>query len=48
MPQSAPKDIRYVENLRREGKLQEALKVINNIEKRGTLTPGDQLSLLIV
>jgi tetratricopeptide (TPR) repeat protein len=47
VPKSAPRDLRYVENLRREGKLQEALKVIKDIEKRETLTPGDQLSLLI-
>ena len=47
MPQSAPKDLRHVENLRREGKYQEALKVITDIEKKRTLTPGDQLSLLI-
>ncbi|MHA2037879.1 MAG: tetratricopeptide repeat protein [Promethearchaeota archaeon] len=47
MSQSELKDLRYVENLRREGKFLEALKVINDIEKKGTLTPGDQLSLLI-
>lgn len=47
MPESVPKDLRYAENLRREGKLQEALKAINDIEKKGTLTPRDQLSLLI-
>jgi tetratricopeptide (TPR) repeat protein len=47
MPQLAPVDIRHVENLRREGKYQEALEVINKIEKRGTLTPNDQLSVLI-
>ncbi|MFX0083768.1 MAG: tetratricopeptide repeat protein [Candidatus Hodarchaeota archaeon] len=47
MPESAPNDLRHAENLRREGKLQEALEVINNIEKKGTLTPGDQLTLLI-
>lgn len=47
MPESAPKDLRYAENLRREGKVLEALKVINDIEKKETLTPGDQLSLLI-
>ncbi|MFW9877990.1 MAG: tetratricopeptide repeat protein [Candidatus Thorarchaeota archaeon] len=48
MPESPPKDLRYAENLRREGKLQEALKVINDIEKKGTLTPKDELSLLIL
>ncbi|MHA2325950.1 MAG: tetratricopeptide repeat protein, partial [Promethearchaeota archaeon] len=48
MPESPPKDLRYAENLRREGKFQEALKVINNIEKKGTLTPKDQLTLLIL
>ncbi len=47
MPQSAPIDIRHVENLRREGKFQEALEFINKIEKKGTLTPSDQLSVLI-
>jgi tetratricopeptide (TPR) repeat protein len=47
MSESAPKDLRYAENLRREGKLLEALKVINDIEKKGTLTPGEKLSLLI-
>ena len=47
MPDSAPRDLRYAKNLRREGKLLEALKVINEIEKKGTLTPGDQLTLLI-
>ncbi|MFW9822005.1 MAG: tetratricopeptide repeat protein [Candidatus Thorarchaeota archaeon] len=47
MPDSAPKDLRLAENLRREGKFQEALEVINDIEKRGMLTPKDQLSLLI-
>jgi tetratricopeptide (TPR) repeat protein len=47
MPQLAPIDLRHVENLRREGKLQEALEVINEIEKRGTLTPNDQLLVLI-
>ncbi|MFW9821544.1 MAG: tetratricopeptide repeat protein [Candidatus Thorarchaeota archaeon] len=47
MSQTEVKDLRYVENLRREGKLQEALKAINEIEKKGTLTQGDQLSLLI-
>ena len=41
------KDLRYAKNLRREGKLQEALKVINEIEKKGTPTPKVQLSLLI-
>jgi tetratricopeptide (TPR) repeat protein len=47
MPQLAPIDIRHVENLRREGKFQEALEVIEEIEKTGTLTPNDQLSVLI-
>ncbi|MHA1992869.1 MAG: tetratricopeptide repeat protein [Candidatus Hodarchaeales archaeon] len=47
MPQSSPKDIRLAENLRREGKLQEALEVINKIEKKGTLAPSDQLAVLI-
>jgi tetratricopeptide (TPR) repeat protein len=47
MPQSAPKDLRYAENLRREGKLQEALEVINKIEKKETLAPIDKLALLI-
>ncbi|MHA2006538.1 MAG: tetratricopeptide repeat protein [Promethearchaeota archaeon] len=47
MPESNPKDLRYVENLRREGKFQEALEVINNIEKKRTLTPNANLSLLI-
>jgi len=47
MPESTPKDLRYAESLRREGKFLEALKVIDDIEKKGTLTPGDQLSLLI-
>ncbi|MFW9939694.1 MAG: hypothetical protein ACFFFT_01540 [Candidatus Thorarchaeota archaeon] len=47
MPESVPKDLRYVENLRREGKFPEALEVIDNIEKKGILTPKDQLSLLI-
>ncbi|MHA2055107.1 MAG: tetratricopeptide repeat protein [Candidatus Hodarchaeales archaeon] len=47
MLNSATKDLRHAENLRREGKLQEALEVIETIEKKGTLTPGDQLSLLI-
>ncbi|MFW9822004.1 MAG: tetratricopeptide repeat protein [Candidatus Thorarchaeota archaeon] len=47
MPESAPKDLRYAENLRREGKFLEALEVINDIEKKGPLTPRDQLSLLI-
>jgi tetratricopeptide (TPR) repeat protein len=47
MPQSAPKDLRYAENLRREGKLQEALEVVNKIEKKGTFSPTDNLALLI-
>jgi tetratricopeptide (TPR) repeat protein len=47
MPESLTKDLRHIEILRREGKLQEALEIINNIEKKQTLTPGDQLSLLI-
>lgn len=47
MSQSAPKDLRHAEDLRREGKLQEALEIINNIEKKGPLTPKDQLTLLI-
>jgi tetratricopeptide (TPR) repeat protein len=47
MAESPPKDLRYAENLRREGKLQEALEVIENIEKKGPLTPKDQLALLI-
>ncbi|MHA2282282.1 MAG: tetratricopeptide repeat protein [Promethearchaeota archaeon] len=47
MPESVPKDLRYAENLRREGKFQEALKIINDIEKKGPLTPRDQLTLLI-
>lgn len=48
MPESDPKDVRYAENLRREGKFQEALEVINNVEKKKTLTPKDQLSLLLL
>jgi hypothetical protein len=28
MPESSPKDLRYAENLRREGKLQEALEIL--------------------
>ena len=47
MSQLTPKDLKYAENLRREGKLQDALEVIHKIEKKGTLTPGDQLTLLI-
>ncbi|MFX0082645.1 MAG: tetratricopeptide repeat protein [Candidatus Hodarchaeota archaeon] len=47
MPELVPKDLRYAENLRREGKLQEALEVISKIEKNGNLIPADQLSLLI-
>ena len=47
MPESAPTDLRHAEKLRREGKLQEALEVITSIEKKKTLPPGDQLSLLI-
>jgi tetratricopeptide (TPR) repeat protein len=47
MPDSTPKDLRHAENLRREGKFQEALDLISDIEKKGTLTPGDKLSLLI-
>ena len=47
MHESATKDLRYAENLRREGNLLEALKLINDIEKKRILTPGDQLSLLI-
>lgn len=47
MPASELKDLRYAENLRRGGKLLEALEVLNNIEKKGDLTPGDRLSLLI-
>ena len=41
MSESVPKELRYVENLRREGKFPEALEVIDNIEKRGILTPKD-------
>ncbi len=48
MPETPPKDLRYAEDLRREGKFQEALNVINNIEKKRTFTPKDQLSLLIL
>jgi tetratricopeptide (TPR) repeat protein len=48
MPETPSKDLRYAENLRREGKFQEALNVINNIEKKRTFTPKDQLSLLIL
>jgi tetratricopeptide (TPR) repeat protein len=47
MLNSATKDLRHAENLRREGKLEEALKIINEIEKKGPLTPNDQLTLLI-
>ncbi|MFW9824294.1 MAG: tetratricopeptide repeat protein, partial [Candidatus Thorarchaeota archaeon] len=47
MPEPAHNDLRRAESLRREGKLQEALEVINKIEKKGDLTPGDRLSLLI-
>jgi len=47
MLESNLKDLKYAEKLRREGKWQEALEVINELEKRGTLAPGDQLSLLI-
>ncbi|MFX1523406.1 MAG: tetratricopeptide repeat protein [Promethearchaeota archaeon] len=48
MPDSAPKDLRYAENLRREGRFQEALEVIESLEKKGGLIPADQLSLLIL
>ncbi|MHA1985968.1 MAG: tetratricopeptide repeat protein [Promethearchaeota archaeon] len=48
MPESFPKDLKFAENLRREGKFQEALQVINEIEKKETISPGGQLSLLIV
>ena len=48
MPESPPKDLRDAENLRREGKFQEALEVINDIEKKRTLIPRDQLTLLIL
>ncbi|MFX1345222.1 MAG: tetratricopeptide repeat protein [Promethearchaeota archaeon] len=48
MPESDPKDLRYAENLRREGKFQEALGVIDSMEKKGGLIPADQLSLLIL
>ncbi|MBY8991578.1 MAG: hypothetical protein KGD58_12545 [Candidatus Lokiarchaeota archaeon] len=44
MPDSTPKDLRYAEKLRREGKLHEALKVVNEIEKKETLTPSDSFS----
>ena len=47
MPEPNHKDLRYAENLRREGKLQEALNIIQNIENKGALPPRDQLSLLI-
>ncbi|MFX1455363.1 MAG: tetratricopeptide repeat protein [Promethearchaeota archaeon] len=47
MPEPAHNDLRQAEILRREGKLQPALEIINNIEKNGDLTPGDRLSLLI-
>ncbi|MHA1985969.1 MAG: tetratricopeptide repeat protein [Promethearchaeota archaeon] len=47
MSDSTPKDLRHAEELRREGKLQEALKIITDIEKKGPLTPKDQLTLLI-
>jgi tetratricopeptide (TPR) repeat protein len=47
LPESEPKDLRYAEKLRREGKLQEALKIITDIEKKGLLIPKDQLTLLI-
>jgi tetratricopeptide (TPR) repeat protein len=40
--------LRDVENLRREGKFQEALEIINDIEKKGGLIPRDQLSLIIL
>ncbi len=47
MPEPDHKDLRYAENLRREGKFQEALDIIDNIEKKGPLAPRDQLTLLI-
>ncbi|MHA2128922.1 MAG: tetratricopeptide repeat protein, partial [Promethearchaeota archaeon] len=47
MPNSSPKDLRYAENLRHEGKFQEALELINSIEKKGNIIPADQLSLFI-
>ncbi|MHA2339478.1 MAG: hypothetical protein ACXACX_19405, partial [Candidatus Hodarchaeales archaeon] len=47
MPESDPLNLRYAENLRHKGKLEEALKVIDDIEKKRTLSTEDKLSLLI-
>jgi len=47
MPESNLEGLKRAESLRRERKFQEALQVIKKIEKKGLLTPGDQLSLLI-
>ncbi|MHA2010156.1 MAG: tetratricopeptide repeat protein, partial [Promethearchaeota archaeon] len=47
MPESDPLNLRYAEDLRHKGKLEEALKVIDEIEKKRTLSTEDKLSLLI-
>jgi tetratricopeptide (TPR) repeat protein len=48
MSESFPDKLNHANKLMREGKFQEALEVVNSIEKKGALVPGDQLSLLIL
>lgn len=48
MPESFPEELNYANKLMREGKSLEALTIINQLEKKGILTPGDRLSLLIL
>ncbi|MHA2087648.1 MAG: hypothetical protein ACW972_05200, partial [Promethearchaeota archaeon] len=48
MPDSFLVQLNHANTLMREGKFQDAFEVINELEKKSTLAPGDQLSLLII
>ena len=48
MPVSFLEELNHDNTLIREGKFQEALEITDNLEKKSTLAPGDQLSLLIL
>ncbi|MHA2282278.1 MAG: tetratricopeptide repeat protein [Promethearchaeota archaeon] len=48
MPNSFLEELNHANMLMREGKFQEALEITNSLEKKSTLAPGDQLTLLIL
>ena len=48
MPNSRPEELIRVEQLIYKPKFNEALKIIENSEKKGTLTQKDTLSALIM